>query len=69
MVKNCQRCTKYVLDIVVGHKYECIEDRHCSGAVCRDAWIIGVGTTAKLVIEQCFKKFHPKVRNHGEGPY
>ena len=18
---------------------------------------------------QCFKKFHPKVRNHGEGPY
>ena len=19
--------------------------------------------------EQCFKKFHPKVRNHGEGPY
>ena len=21
------------------------------------------------VIEQCFKKYHPKVRNHGEGPY
>ena len=19
--------------------------------------------------EQCFKKFHPKVPNHGEGPY
>ena len=19
--------------------------------------------------DQCFKKFHPKVRNHGEGPY
>ena len=19
--------------------------------------------------QQCFKKFHPKVRNHGEGPY
>ena len=22
-----------------------------------------------LTEEQCLKKFHPKVRNHGEGPY
>ena len=33
---------------VEGHK---CEYRHCAGAVCHAAWIIGVGTTAKLVIE------------------
>ena len=26
-------------------------------------------TVAQVAAHSCFKKFHPKVRNHGEGPY